>query len=169
MDTQTRVTSFRCFGWYTLTLAVLAACAPTMPPKDPRAPSGIDLTHEIAATRGLQPYGVADSVAVGAVATPNIDAYLKPEAILAKQSKEATKPLAEAKVHAQPTTEPATVAPPQVATAEPIAANIDVTRYSERDQQATAQKQFRGGDTIVVTGGAILLTLLILLIVLIVT
>jgi hypothetical protein len=74
--------------------------------------------------------------------------------------------------HATPTTAPAaqvaaqTVAPETQAVEAPA---DDATRYAEREQQAGEQKDFRGGDYVVIgisTGAAIIILIVVLLLVL---
>lgn len=110
-----------------------------------------------------------------ALAAPTPDDVLQPAAaakVVAVHKSVARRPqLAAAKVE-QPVSAVAQPAPAAVVTeapAAPLLASNDVgmeQRYAARDQQASDQKQFRGGDAIVITAGALVVVLLIVVLIL---
>jgi hypothetical protein len=112
---------------------------------------------------------------LAALASPAPDDVLQPAAaakVVAVHKPAARRPqLAAAKVE-QPVSAAPEPAPAPIVTespAAPLLASNDVgveQRYAQRDQQASDQKQFRGGDAIVITAGALVVILLIVILIL---
>jgi hypothetical protein len=129
------------------------------------------------------PYGVAYGAKTGAraVATPNIDEYLKPDyasrptvhrarATPSVQRSGATPALSTPATQAVPDASAAALASAPAAKARDrgeLAGNTtDRSRYAQREQSSQAVEQFRGGDAIVITSGALILILLVVILIL---
>lgn len=177
-------------AWIALCLSFgLTACASSMATTSPEDPRGlIDLNARMPV--GQSPYGSAYGVSTAArvrPATPNIDAYLLPEAdkrvaakspmVVARAVPLTKAPVAEFAPHPfepvvnlEPNQEQllamANEQPPPVSGDD---AGGDTTRYSDREAQNQNLEQFRGGDAIVITTGTLIVILLIVILILLLT
>jgi len=160
-------------------IAATGGCGATTLPTV-RAPIGLALAANRTLDRpgtGVEAFGLPQHAHAVASATPDVAPYLQGTASVARTrgpsaTVSAKASVADAAVARKDVSVP-TFAKPQVA--PPAAAPIASTqvaveqRYAARDGVAQQQKEFRGGDAIVITAGTVVLVLLILLLVLLLT
>jgi hypothetical protein len=169
-----------------IALMLLTACGASVTQGPANDRGLIDLNRELTAlpTGGPSPYGSAYGAHQGdraALASVDLDAYLKPEAKTAKRVvKPAQRAVAVVAAAAKqpapvmPAAQPQVVqaAPEQLASAQVTAAPADDSqRYAAREQQpkARALENYKAGDAIVITSGALIVILLVVILVLLLT
>jgi hypothetical protein len=124
--------------------------------------------------RGYQQNGL--NLVDDALATPAAKAEApapKPRPVMQRSVAKTTA----AKPEPQPAAAPAAPATPvavstqpeQLALATPATTAGDESRYSQREQQAQKQRDFRGGDAIVISASALVIILLVVILILLLT
>lgn len=156
---------------------VVSACSASIAHRPPPVTRGLDLAQAWpsgAPHAQLEGFGAPQQGRLASSDPVDISAYLAPKHAVvadAKPLRQRAKPQTSVRViAAEPAAPVVTIVPPLPDSSITLTEeSADEGRYTARDQQAQKQKEFRGGDAIVITTGTIVLVLLILLLVLIFT
>ncbi len=172
----------QCTKWLLGSVLVMSsACSSSGAVRAPlHAPGRLDLTTPFTVAM-RSPYGEAYGGAVqlrqhGPRHRPDIDAFLKPEWLLAKtspalpkhetSSAPATAPARDAVVRKPVLEESAAPANDgRLALSEPTRASSDTERYASRELKSEKQQNFRGGDALVIGAGTLLVVILVVLLI----